>query len=479
MRLGKDADFFMNEQERLNLRYYEDGFIGDLLRNPELLPCVVNRIKADDMYNPDSYVAYRAILLMYRAGLEINSMSVGDYTEDNNLDPQGLLQPDIHLYYSDRVFAEIQTSRASFDYYVDKIEEYALRRHMMRSLDVLYQLYKDYAIELDDVKSRCMEKIAALHRKKVDDSSHAVRESGMMEMLNRDYIPTDMEPLDDLISGGLWRKYLYILAARPSMGKTTFAINLMMRMLDRGCKVLFFSFEVADTSVYYKMAGMKSGVNFIEVRRLASSGEGYAHDPEMAKKVDSFMDAYGSLDYNLWIRRERELSTLYSIALEKSILHDGLDLIVIDHINLMTVKGMDNTTERLTAISGRLKELAISLNVPVLALSQLNRDLTKRDNKRPMLNDLRGSGSLEQDADVVLLLHRDAYYETGDDIDESNRMDMDIIAAKQRDGLTGKITVKFDRTTGRIGYSRKDPANIFKGQTLSKKATEAVEDIFN
>lgn len=479
MRLGKDADFFMNEQERLNLRYYEDGFIGDLLRSPDLLPVAANRIKAEDMYNPDSYVAYRAILGMYRTGLEINSMSVGDYTEDNNLDPQGLLQPDIHLYYSDRVFAEIQTSRASFDYYVDKIEEYALRRHMMRSVDVIYQMYRDYSIGLDDVKARCMENIAALHRKKVDDSSHAVRERGMMELLSRDYIPTDMEPLDDLISGGLWRRCLYIMAGRPSMGKTTVAINIMMRMLDRGCKVLFFSFEVADTSVYYKMAGIKSGVNFIEVRRLASSGEGYAHDPEMAKKVDSFMDAYGSLDYNLWIRQERELATLCSIAHEKSILHDGLDLIVIDHINLMTVQGMDNTTERLTAISGRLKELAISLNVPVLALSQLNRDLTKRDNKRPMLNDLRGSGSLEQDADVVLLLHRDAYYKSDDEIDESRKLDLDIIAAKQRDGSTGDITFKFDRRTGRVGYNRKDPASIFKGQTLSKKATEAVEDIFS
>ena len=248
----------------------------------------------------------------------------------------------------------------------------------------------------------------------------------------------------DRMTSGLQKGELFILAARPSMGKTAFAINMAQNAaINSQAIVAVFSLEMSKESLLRRMLASQA---WVDQRKLQTGFLG-------REDHDKLQTALGQLvDSRLFIDDTAAISLAEMRAKARRLKQNmgGLDLIVIDYLQLMTAtiagakKGYENRTQEVSAISRGLKALAKELEVPVVALSQLSRASERRgDDKRPMLSDLRESGSIEQDADVVAFIHREAYYNRTEEMSESDKAKSEIIIAKQRNGPTDTVFLNF------------------------------------
>lgn len=277
--------------------------------------------------------------------------------------------------------------------------------------------------------------------------------------------PTGYRVVDNML-GGLEGSNLYILGARPSMGKTALAVGVMERMSRAGSRVLFFQLEMNAPQIARRMAASLSGIDVSEIKRARLDGAPWRRlvevQAELAALPVLLIDKPGitAAQIRSTARREKRRA--------------GLDLIIVDHLTLM---GAPPEWERQGMVykvgqnSGALKRLAKELDVPILVLCQLSRASENREERRPQLSDLRWSGEIEQDADVVLFLHREEYYlerakptrkpnESGDEFAErlgrwegaleASRGRAEIIVAKQRDGAVGIVELGFEGATTRF-----------------------------
>lgn len=239
----------------------------------------------------------------------------------------------------------------------------------------------------------------------------------------------------DQMTAGLQPSDLIIVAARPSMGKTTFAMNLAENIaMNEEKPVLVFSLEMPAEQIMMRMLASLSRVDQNKVRT------GKLEDDDWAR-IASVMNILNEKN-NLYIDDASGLTPTEVRSRARRIArdHDGLSMIMVDYLQLMTVPGMsENRTLEIAEISRSLKSLAKELNVPVVALSQLNRSLEQRSDKRPVNSDLRESGSIEQDADVIMFIYRDEVYHP----DSGEKGLAEIIIGKQRNGPIGKIELKF------------------------------------
>jgi replicative DNA helicase len=257
-------------------------------------------------------------------------------------------------------------------------------------------------------------------------------------------LETDFYELDRMTSG-LQKGELIIIAARPSMGKTAFAINIAQNAAVHHQKVVaVFSLEMSKESLLRRMLATQARV---DQRRLQTGFLGREDQEKLQTALSLLVESRLYIDDSAG----SSLAEMRAKARRLKQNAGGLDMIVIDYLQLMTAtlpgsggrKGFENRVQEVSAISRGLKAMAKELNVPVVALSQLSRSNEKRDDKRPMLSDLRESGSIEQDADVVAFIHRDAYYNRDEEQTDADRAKSEIILAKQRNGPTGTITLNF------------------------------------
>ncbi|MGB7546397.1 MAG: replicative DNA helicase [Terracidiphilus sp.] len=257
-------------------------------------------------------------------------------------------------------------------------------------------------------------------------------------------LATDFTELDHMTSG-LQKGELIIIAARPSMGKTALAINIAQNAaISSKATVAVFSLEMSKEALLRRMLASQAGV---DQRKLQT---GFIPREDQIK----LETALGQLvESRLFIDDTAGISLAEMRAKARRLKQNagGLDLVVVDYLQLMSAtlpsaggKRYENRTQEVSAISRGLKALAKELNVPVVALSQLSRASERRgDDKRPMLSDLRESGSIEQDADVVAFIHRDAYYNRDEEMSEVDKAKSEIILAKQRNGPTGTVHLFF------------------------------------
>ena len=248
----------------------------------------------------------------------------------------------------------------------------------------------------------------------------------------------------DRMTSGLQKGELIIIAARPSMGKTAFAINIAQNaaVLSQAV-VAVFSLEMSKESLLRRMLASQA---WVDQRKLQTGFLG-------REDHDKLQNALGQLvDSKLFIDDTAGISLAEMRAKARRLRQNagGLDLIVIDYLQLMTAsvpgarKGYENRTQEVSAISRGLKALAKEMDVPVIALSQLSRSSERRgDDKRPLLSDLRESGSIEQDADVVAFIHREAYYNRDEGQSDADKAKSEIIIAKQRNGPTDTVYLNF------------------------------------
>ena len=257
-------------------------------------------------------------------------------------------------------------------------------------------------------------------------------------------LATEFYALDRMTSG-LQKGELIIIAARPSMGKTALAINIAQNAaILHDAKVAIFSLEMSKESLLRRMLASQARVDQRALQTGFIPKDAHA---KLQHALEQLIEARLFIDDSAGIT----LAEMRAKARRLKQTAGGLDLVVVDYLQLMSAtlpsaggKRYENRTQEVSAISRGLKALAKELNVPVVALSQLSRASERRgDDKRPMLSDLRESGSIEQDADVVAFIHREAYYSRDEEMAEADRTKSDIIIAKQRNGPTGTVTLHF------------------------------------
>jgi replicative DNA helicase len=249
----------------------------------------------------------------------------------------------------------------------------------------------------------------------------------------------------DVMTSGLQKGELIIIAARPSMGKTALAINIAQNAaVNHEAIVAVFSLEMSKESLLRRMLASQAWVDQQKLQKGFLGREDH----------DKLTNALGQLvDSRLFIDDTAGISLAEMRAKARRLKQNagGLDLVVVDYLQLMSAtlpsnnkKGYENRTQEVSAISRGLKALAKELNVPVVALSQLSRaGVQRKDDHRPMLSDLRESGSIEQDADVVAFIHREAYYKHDEEMSEADKAKSEIIIEKQRNGPTGTVHLNF------------------------------------
>jgi len=249
----------------------------------------------------------------------------------------------------------------------------------------------------------------------------------------------------DRDTSGLQKGELVIIAARPSMGKTAFAINIAQNaaVLNKAT-VAVFSLEMSKESLLRRMLASQARV---DQRKLQTGFLGREDQGKLQHALEQLIESKMFIDDSAGI----SLAEMRAKARRLKQTRGGLDLVVVDYLQLMSAtlpsaggKRYENRTQEVSAISRGLKALAKELDVPVVALSQLSRASERRgDDKRPLLSDLRESGSIEQDADVVMFIHREAYYNRDAEMSESDKAKSEIIIAKQRNGPTGTVELNF------------------------------------
>jgi replicative DNA helicase len=266
----------------------------------------------------------------------------------------------------------------------------------------------------------------------------------------------------DRMTSGLQKGELVIIAARPSMGKTAFAINIAQNAaLLHGAKVAVFSLEMSKASLLRRMLASQAGV---DQQKLQKGFLGREDHDKLQEALGQLVESHIFIDDSAGI----SLAEMRAKARRLKQNAGGLDLVVVDYLQLMTAsvpsggrKGYENRTQEVSAISRGLKAMAKELDVPLVALSQLSRASERRgEDKRPMLSDLRESGSIEQDADVVAFIHREAYYNHNkEELSADEKAKSEIILAKQRNGPTGTINLYFNSN-----YTRFDNIDTTHGE---------------
>jgi replicative DNA helicase len=247
----------------------------------------------------------------------------------------------------------------------------------------------------------------------------------------------------DRMTSGLQKGELIIIAARPSMGKTALAINIAENAaIDGQAIVAIFSLEMSKESLLRRMLASQA---WVDQQMLQKGFLGKDQKGKLEKALEQLIESRLFIDDTAGI----SLSEMRAKARRLKQNAGGLDLVVVDYLQLMSAsmpsskRGFENRTQEVSAISRGLKALAKELSVPVVALSQLSRGSERRDDKRPLLSDLRESGSIEQDADVVAFIHRDSYYNRDQEMTKEERAKSEIILSKQRNGPTGVIQLNF------------------------------------
>ncbi len=249
----------------------------------------------------------------------------------------------------------------------------------------------------------------------------------------------------DRMTSGLQKGELIIVAARPSMGKTALAINIAENAAVRDGKVVaIFSLEMSRESLLRRMLASQASV---DQQKIQKGFLGRADQEKLQSALSLLVDSRIFID-------DSAGSTIAEMRAKARRLKQnagGLDLVMIDYLQLMSAappgvgkKGYENRVQEVSAISRGLKAMAKELQVPVIALSQLSRSNEKRDDKRPLLSDLRESGSIEQDADLVAFIHRESYYNRGEDQADADKAKAEIIIAKQRNGPTGTVQMHWN-----------------------------------
>lgn len=435
----------MNEislgQAALNLPHSneaEQSILGTILINGVgALEAVLDKLSLDDFYNKNNRAIYSIMLELYTAGKPLEIVPILEI-----LRSRGTFDTPEQAKTYILGLADIIGSVSSLGEYVRIIHNARLLRQLISVGGELISLAGDNASDADELLALAESKLydlrlhreigslVSLQRILVDTYDRLQRLASAENKEELVGIPTGYSALDGYITG-LNRSDLILIAARPGLGKTAFALNIAANVAIRKKKcVAVFSLEMGKEQLAQRLLSAIAGVESQRLRYGSLSDTDWENISAATKELSGaeiYVDDTAVITIPEMKSRIRRLKKV--------------DLVIIDYLQLMnSVKPTGNRVQEVSELTRSLKIMAKELNIPVITLSQLSRETAKRDDKRPKLSDLRDSGSIEQDADIVLFLHRDGYY----DADMDDQTTAQCIVAKNRHGAIGTLDLYWD-----------------------------------
>ncbi len=424
----------------------EASLLGAILIDSDAIVKIADNVVGDDFYDERHRLIFEAIKVLYEKHSPIDVLTLSD-----QLKAEGQLEVVGGAAYLTELTNFVPTA-AHVEQYAEIVSQKALRRRLIKTSQSIIEMGYDEARNLrtliEDAESRLFE-VSQRHVKQDVTSLETILTESFdrLDELHKDKgkirgVPTGFKDMDQVLAG-LQRSDLFILAARPSMGKTALALNIAHNVaLEAELPVLLFSLEMSKEQLVDRMLAMESGVDAWALRTGNLTDSDFE---KIGQAMGSLSEAQIFIDDSPGIT----VSDLRTKARREA--HQRpLGLIIVDYLQLMSggsrFSGEGNRVQEISEISRGLKGIARELNVPLMALSQLSRSVESRSPQIPQLADLRESGSIEQDADVVAFIYREDYYNP-----ETDRKNItDIFIKKHRNGPIGNVELYFDRDKQRF-----------------------------
>jgi replicative DNA helicase len=415
-------------------REAEESVIGAVLLSEEAVNEVMDRVHPEDFYVPAHQAIFEAIRDLFNGNEPIDAVTVSE-----ELRRRGELEKIGGVSYLTRL-VDVVPSTSNVVYYAGIVEEHAKRRELIRAGASITDFAFDTDDEITAVIDRAEQTVLGIAERRSSQSLHEIgplfsdvlEQIEMLEQQGSDMIglPTGYVDLDKMVSG-LRAANLVVVAARPGMGKSSLALGVAVNAALNGEPVAIFSLEMSREELVQRIL---SAVAKVDSKKLQTGqlGDLWPRVVDAAGKMyraPIFIDdspVVGVTDVRAKCRRLKR--------------RHGLSLVIIDYLQLMQASTRENRQQEISEITRNLKNLARELEVPIIAVSQLNRSLESREDKRPRLSDLRESGAIEQDSDIVMFIYRHEYYHPEE---VEKRGIAEVLIAKHRSGPTGMVQLTF------------------------------------
>ncbi len=426
----------------------EMGVLGSMVLDSQIIGDILRIIRGEYFYRQDHRLIYESLLGLYEANKPVDLIVLRDA-----LQSQGQLEQVGGVDYLVRI-AESVPSAANGVYYAQIVRDKGLLRNLITvTNDISNNAYAAHG-DVGNILNEAEEKIFEVTEQKISGN-----ETSMHEIMTQVFAaieergqgvtgaPTGFFELDELTSG-LQKGEMVIIAARPSMGKTALGMNIAEHVgADNKIPVAVFSLEMSCQQLAERMLCGRAHVDSNNLRKGMLSESEY----------EALVGTSGELsEANIFVDDQAHLSPLELRAKARRLkMKHDIQMVIIDYLQLMYVPGAESRQQEIGIISRHVKALAREINVPVVVMSQLNRGPEGREGHRPRMSDLRESGNIEQDADVVMLLHREDYFHNELDYEPTNTAE--VIIAKQRNGPTGVVELAWHRQWTRFENLSKSP----------------------
>lgn len=438
----------------------EKALIGAILIRPEAIYDVMDIISPEAFYATKNRIIFQTMLELVANNIEIDSVSLSE-----RLKSKGNYEKAGSKNYIAELLDSVPSS-SNIKHYADIILKKKLMRDLLGAADYLSALGYEDSKELEEILDEAEKRVFSVTNLKTTKNYIELKGalSEAFERLDKLHkskenirgIPTGFSGLDNMLSG-FQQSDLIILAARPSMGKTSLSLDIARKVaLNHKIPVVFFSLEMSHDQLVDRVLAAEASVDGFRIR--TGKGLNESDFEKIGEAISKLSEAPFYIEDSSGLNIIQMKSMLRRIISEK-VKEDGKCLVVVDYLQLMTPTNQrtDNVVAQITEISRSLKGMAKEFNVPVIALSQLSRAVEARGGK-PRLSDLRDSGAIEQDADIVMFIHREDKYN-----EDSDRPNMaQILIEKHRNGPTGYVDLYFDEKKASfldIDKTHSDPLN--------------------
>lgn len=456
--------FNLNSEEQYLNQQLPHNFLAEkiilscLLVNSEAIEITLQTLPANAFYFKNHQEIYKAIISLYENQIPIEILTVTTFLQDNG---------QLEKIGGVKVLIELITQVPNLIYledYIRLVKDKFIRRSLIR---LGYE-----AMNSGYITNIPLETILTELETKLFNLTNEVKTQKLLssaELLNNIFFELKGKSVNPALSGlssgfysldsmtqGFQKSDLIILAGRPSMGKTAFGLNIAINMIKSSkLPVLFFSLEMSKEQIMYRVLSMETNINQMRLK----SGKLYSTDWVKLNRIIKII-----AKFPLFIDDTSELSIQDIRSKLKTFLFEQnqIGIVIIDYLQLMKSSRInnENRVQELSTITRSLKTIAREFNIPIIALSQLSRNVENRMDKKPILSDLRESGSIEQDADMVLMLYRNKYYNVNPTDNQTQQQTEDqlieLIIAKQRNGPIGAIKLKFDEQSTKFSSFDED-----------------------
>lgn len=413
----------------------EQSVIGAMIIDKNAIVQVTERLREDDFYRDGHREIYKAIVEMFKQDMAVDLITLLEFLKSTDkLDNAG------GVSYITEISSAVTTT-ANLSSYIKIVEQKAILRKLIRASTKIIEDSYNKQSEVENVVESAEKKIfeIAENRTSTDvEPLNQVLERGFLEIErifnNKGEITGVGSGIKDLDAktSGFQKGDMVLIAARPSMGKTTFALNIAENAaIKEGKSVVIFSLEMSKEQLAYKLLCSEANIDMLKLRTGALEDNDWQN---IARAAGPLSKAKIYIDDTAGVSVMEMRSKCRRLKIEH-----GIDLILIDYLQLMSGSNNESRQQEVSEISRSIKALAKEMECPVIALSQLSRAPEQRADHRPMLSDLRESGSIEQDADVVMFLYRDEYYNK----ETEDKNVCECIISKQRNGPVGTVSMSF------------------------------------